>query len=249
MGDRQVAIQFLGSGDAFGSGGRFQTCILVRGAATSCLIDCGATSLIAMKRAGANPNEIDAIVVSHLHGDHCGGIPFFILDAQLASRRTTPLHIAGPPGIRDRVRSAMEILFPGSSDVKQRFALTFTELLTTSIEQVGLISVAAFTVIHFSRAPSYALRTEVDGRVIVYSGDTEWTESLVEASANADLFVCEAYFFDKAMKYHLDYKSLLSHRERFSCRRLLLTHMSEDMLAQLDRVEIESASDGMVVTL
>jgi len=249
MSDRQVRVQFLGSGDAFGSGGRFQTCILVRGAATSCLIDCGTSSLIAMKRAGLDPNEIDVIVVSHLHGDHFGGIPFFILDAQLASRRTTPLSIAGPPGIRERVRAAMEILFPGSSDVKQRFTLSFTELVATSREQVGHIWVTAFPVIHFSGAPPYALRTEVEGRVIVYSGDTEWTESLIEAAENADLFICEAYFFDKAMKFHLDYRNLLSHRERFSCRRLLLTHMSEDILAQLEQVEIETANDGMVVTL
>jgi ribonuclease BN (tRNA processing enzyme) len=143
----------------------------------------------------------------------------------------------------------MEILFPGSSEVKQRFPLSFTELTTESSEQVGPISVTAFPVIHFSGAPPYALRTEVEERVIVYSGDTEWTDSLIEASASADLFICEAYYFDKVMKFHLDYKSLLSHREQFSCRRLLLTHMSEDMLADLERVEIETAHDGLVVTL
>ena len=249
MSDQEVRVQFLGSGDAFGSGGRFQTCILVRAATTSFLIDCGTSSLIAMKRAKIDPNEIDAIVISHLHGDHFGGIPFFILDAQLVSKRTSPLSIVGPPGISDRVRAAMEILFPGSSEVKQRFPLSFTELTTESSEQVGPISVTAFPVIHFSGAPPYALRTEVEERVIVYSGDTEWTDSLIEASASADLFICEAYYFDKVMKFHLDYKSLLSHREQFSCRRFLLTHMSENMLAELERVEIETAHDGLVVTL
>jgi ribonuclease BN (tRNA processing enzyme) len=114
---------------------------------------------------------------------------------------------------------------------------------------LGPFSVSAFPVIRVSGAPPYALRTEVEGRVIVYSGDTEWTESLVEASANADLFICEACSFDKAMKFHLDYRSLLSHREELSCKRLLLTHMSQDMLSQLERVAIDTAHDGMVVTL
>jgi ribonuclease BN (tRNA processing enzyme) len=249
MNDRRVRVHFLGSGDAFGSGGRFQTCILLRSRATSCLIDCGASSLIAMRREGVEPNQIDTILVSHLHGDHFGGIPFFILDAQLASRRTTPLSIAGPPGIRDRVRAAMEVLFPGSSALKQRFPLTFTELDPESRQQFGPISVRAFPVVHPSGAPSYAVRTELEGRVMVYSGDAEWSENLVEASADADLFICEAYFFDKAMKFHLDYQSLLSQRERLSCRRILLTHMSEDMLARLERLEIEAAYDGLVVTL
>lgn len=53
----QVTRQFLGSGDAFGSGGRFQTCFLLRGAQGSVLIDCGASSLIAMRRAVLRPTR------------------------------------------------------------------------------------------------------------------------------------------------------------------------------------------------
>ncbi len=248
MSEQNVQVQFLGSGDAFGSGGRFQTCILVRSAQGNCLVDCGASSLIAIKQAGVDPNEIDTMVISHLHGDHFGGIPFFILDAQLISKRTNPLSIAGPPGIRERIRSAMENLFPGSSEIKQRFSLSFIEIHPDSIEELGPFSTAVFPVAHFSGALAYAIRMEVEGRTIVYSGDTEWTESLVEASSNADLFICEAYYFDKTMKYHLDYQSLLAHREQLTCKRIILTHMSRDMLSQIEKVAIETAHDGMVLT-
>src|SRR3972149_2362111 len=117
----QVEILFLGSGDAFGSGGRFQTCFHVRAEATQFLIDCGASSLIAMKRFGVDPSSLDIILLSHLHGDHFGGLPFLILDAQF-SRRTRPLVIAGPPGVEARVRDAMEVLFPGSTRVERRVA-------------------------------------------------------------------------------------------------------------------------------
>jgi ribonuclease BN (tRNA processing enzyme) len=61
---------------------------------------------------------LDIILLSHLHGDHFGGLPFLILDAQF-SRRTRPLVIAGPPGVEARVRDAMEVLFPGSSAVQR----------------------------------------------------------------------------------------------------------------------------------
>lgn len=70
-----MQLQFLGCGDAFGSGGRFSTCFMVTGATTRFPIDCGASSLIAMKRFGVDPNSIEAVPITHLHGDHFGGLP------------------------------------------------------------------------------------------------------------------------------------------------------------------------------
>ena len=81
----------------FGSGGRYQACIHLRPAGGSpVLLDCGTTSLSALKRLGIDPGEIAAVFVSHLHGDHFGGLPFLILDGQF-SRRTRPLTLVGPP--------------------------------------------------------------------------------------------------------------------------------------------------------
>jgi len=244
----QLQLQFLGSGDAFGSGGRFQTCLRLSGPDGSLLIDCGASSLIAMRRAGVDPSEIGWVCLSHLHGDHFGGLPFLILDGQF-SRRKRPLVIAGPPGVQARVEAAMEVLFPGSTAVARRFATEFVELPERGPTAVGPATVTAFAVAHVSGAPSYALRVEYAGKVVVYSGDTEWTESLVWAARGADLFVCEAYFFEKKIKYHLDYRTLREHRARLDCRRVILTHMSQDMLARLGDVEIEAAEDGQIISL
>ena len=102
-----IHIRFLGSGDAFGSGGRFQTCICIKTTTSMFLVDCGASSLIAMRRFGVAPNDIDMILLTHLHGDHFGGIPFFVLDAQLISKRHRPLLIVGPPGTQRRVAEAI----------------------------------------------------------------------------------------------------------------------------------------------
>jgi ribonuclease BN (tRNA processing enzyme) len=244
----QVRLQFLGSGDAFGSGGRFQTCLHLSEANESVLIDCGASSLIAMKRTGLNPSEIGCVLLTHLHGDHFGGLPFLILDGQF-SRRTLRLVVGGPPGVRERVEAAMEVFFPGSSKVERRFAVEFVELHERVPSLIGPASVTPFVVIHASGAPAYALRVEYGGKVITYSGDTEWTDSLVDAARGADLFVCEAYFFDKKIKYHLDYETLRQNRQRLDCRRIVLTHMSADMLGRRSEVDVECADDGQVIVL
>ena len=243
-----MRIRFLGSGDAFGSGGRLQTCILMESSDFACLIDCGASSLIALKRAGVDPNDIGAILITHLHGDHFGGIPFLILDGQF-SRRSRGLLVAGPPGLTDRVIQAMEVFFPGSSHAKRKFEVTFLELTVGTAIAVGPLQVTPYEVVHACGAPPYALRVELDGRTVVYSGDTEWTDRLLEAAAGADLFVCEAYFFDKRVRFHLDYQTLATHRARLTCRRLVLTHMSSDMLSRAPAAEVEVAYDGMLVRL
>lgn len=239
----QVEVIFLGSGDAFGSGGRFQTCFHVRAEATQFLIDCGASSLIAMKRFGVDPSSLDIILLSHLHGDHFGGLPFLILDAQF-SRRTRPLVIAGPPGVEARVRDAMEVLFPGSSAVQRKFIVQFAELAEGSETVLGPLSVIPYRVVHPSGAPSFALRVTCGGKVIGYSGDTEWTDTLVQAARGADLFICEAYVFEKKIKYHLDYRTLMDRRTQLGCRRLMLTHMSDDMLQRLQGLDADWAEDG-----
>ena len=245
---RRVELQFIGSGDAFGSGGRFQTCLRLSGAGEAVLIDCGASSLIALKRAGVDPGGIGWVMLSHLHGDHFGGLPFLILDGQF-SRRTRPLVVAGPPGVRQRVEAAMEVLFPGSTRVTRRFATEFVELGERVASSVGPATVTPFTVEHASGAPAYALRVEYGGKVIAYSGDTEWTESLVEAARGADLFVCEAYVFEKKVRYHLAYGALREHAARIGCRRLILTHMGPDTLSRLGELEFEPAEDGQRVVV
>lgn len=202
-----------------------------------------------MKQAQIDTREITKILVTHLHGDHFGGIPFFILDAQLVAKRTEPMTIAGPPGLRDRVIAAMEILFPGSAAASRKFGLEFVELRPRETTCVGGIDITAFPAVNSSGAPPYSLRVDVAGRVIAYSGDTEWTPALVEAAHGADLFVCEAYFFDKQVKGHLDYSTLLSRLEELSCKRIVLTHMSEEMLARHPEISIAAAADGMRIPL
>jgi len=244
-----VEVLFLGSGDAFGSGGRFQACISVRTPSDRFLMDCGASSLIAMKRAQIDLREVSKILVSHLHGDHFGGIPFFVLDAQLVAKRAAPLTIIGPTGLHDRVSAAMEVLFPGSATARRNFDLRFIELIPREATTVDGIVVTAFPGSNAGGATPHVLRIETAGRVVAYSGDTEWTPALVEAARDADLFICEAYFFEKKAKGHLDYSTFLSRRGDFSCGRIVVTHMSEEMLSRSHEIDDIPAADGLCLSL
>jgi ribonuclease BN (tRNA processing enzyme) len=243
-----VTVQFVGSGDAFGSGGRFQPCIALRADGYQLMLDFGASSMVALRQAGLDPNAIDAVLITHLHGDHYGGLPFLILDAQFR-RGTKPLLLAGPPGLRDRLQQALEVDFPGSSSVRRKFETTYLELPARQPTAVGPARVTAYEVPHPSGAPAYAYRLALADKVIAYSGDGEWSEALVEVSADADLFIVEAYYVDKLIKNHLSYATLKQHRPRLTCRRLILTHMSEDVLGRLDEVDEEAAHDGLTVEL
>ena len=242
-----MEIRFVGSGDAFGSGGRFQTCIRLQGPGYTALVDCGATSLTAMKSQGLDPGEVDAVVISHLHGDHFGGLPFLVLDGQF-TRRTTPLTVLGPAGTRERLHAAMETLYPGSTTVRRRFELEVVELDGAGgTKTVGPMEVTGWEVDHASGAPALAVRTAWDGTRFAYSGDTAWTPALVDAAAGSDVFACEAYTWDKPVRYHLDYATIRTHADELDAGRIVLTHMGPSMLERLDELDHLAASDGFVL--
>ncbi len=177
----------------------------------------------------SNPNDIDLILLTHLHGDYFAGIPFFILDAQLINKRREPLEIVGPPGTKKRIFALMEAIFPGSSSVQQKFNLEITEFALGELNNFGDVSVIPYLVNHPSGDPSLGLRIHHLNKTISYTGDTEWVDNIIPLAQNADLLVSECYFYDKKVKYHLDYKTLLSHLDKIQPKKLVLTHMSDDM--------------------
>jgi ribonuclease BN (tRNA processing enzyme) len=245
-----IRVTFAGSGDAFGSGGRYQACIHLQGhnGLAPVLLDCGATSLSALKRLGLDPGHIATVFVSHLHGDHFGGLPFLILDGQF-SRRTAPLTVAGPPGIARRLTDAMEAMFPGSSTAPRRYTVDVVELVPGTTAMVAGVTVSAWEVDHPSGAPPLALRLALANKTIAYTGDTAWTDALIEVAHGADLLIAEAYYRDKNIPYHLRYADLDTHRNQLSSGRIVVTHMSADMLDHQDEILFETAHDGLVIDL
>jgi ribonuclease BN (tRNA processing enzyme) len=244
----QITITCAGSGDAFGSGGRLQACFHIQPPGKPAfLVDCGATSLTALKRLGLDPGGVASVFVSHLHGDHFGGLPFFILDAQF-SKREAPLTVAGPVGLAGRLTEAMEVLFPGSSRVGRRFDVHVVELTAGTSVAVGDVQVTPCQVDHPSGATALGLRLRVDRRTIAYTGDTAWTDALKDLAAGADLLIAEAYYRDKPIPYHLQLADLVEHAAELDARRIVLTHMSADMLGSRS-VPFDRAHDGYVIRI
>jgi ribonuclease BN (tRNA processing enzyme) len=242
-----VTVTFAGSGDAFGSGGRYQACIHLRGPRFGpLLLDCGATSLTALKGLGLDPGKVTAVLVSHLHSDHFGGLPFLILDGQF-SRRRTPLVVADPPGTGGRLAEAMKCLFPGSWATPRRFSVEVAELEPGTARTVCGVKVRAWEADHPSEAPSLVLRLEAAGKAIAYTGDTAWTDAIVAASADADLLIAEAYYRDKDIPYHLRLADLEANGDQIGARRTVITHMSADMLGHQLGAHFEAARDGLVL--
>ena len=239
-------VTFVGSGDAFSGGGRFQSCLHLDGDSEPLLLDCGATSLTALKRLDIDPASIGYVAISHLHGDHFAGLPWLILDGQFGNR-TKPLVIAGPDGTRERLERTFEALYPGATEATRAFETRFIEYRERVPFDLGPARITAFPVRHSPATAPHALRVEYAGKVIAFSGDTEWTDTLIEVSRDADLFVCECNFFNKEAPGHLDYATLAESSARLQSKRIVITHMSAEMIDRLTEVELEAAADGTVI--
>ncbi len=247
-----MRLSVIGSGDAFGSGGRFHTCFMIEADGRTILLDCGASSSVAMKARSIDFNAIDGVVLSHLHGDHFGALPFLLLDAQFHSRRERPLTVAGPPSTRERVFATCEVMFPRSTQNTWRFPLDFVEISPGVPDEVLGFAIRTAEVVHFSGAPSTAVRLARGGKTLSYSGDTEWTDALIPIADGADLFIIECYDHSRDVTGHMNFQRLKEKRPVLRARSIMITHMNPTMLAHRDEARREGfvvAEDGLVIDL
>jgi ribonuclease BN (tRNA processing enzyme) len=236
-------LTIIGSGDAFGSGGRFNTCFLIEALGKRILLDCGASTPVALKARAVDPVTIDGVFLSHLHGDHFGGLPFLLLDFHFLRRRERPFTVAGPPGTRERLDAACEVFFPGSSRNQWRFSLEVSEVAPGIPGEFLGFAVTTAEVIHFSGAPSTAVRLSADGRTLAYSGDTQWTDALIKIADAADLFICECYDYERDLTGHMSWAMLRTKLADLKARKIMITHMNRSMLANA----AEARSGGVLV--
>lgn len=244
-----MKLHILGCGDAFGSGGRNQSGYLVEASDRLFLLDCGPTTLPAMRQAGFDPQRLDCIFLSHLHGDHFGGIPFFFISYLYDKPRDKPLHIAGPPGTEERVCELFRLMYGGSSGLKELPPAQFHDLHPEKLEIIESIQVFPFRVPHQAREISLALKVAYQGRQILFSGDSAWTDLFLIHGRGVDLFLCECSYFDREITNHMNYLGLQENLPRLDCKKLVLTHLGEEMLARSKELPVTLAEDGMVIEL
>jgi ribonuclease BN (tRNA processing enzyme) len=243
------SVVFLGSGDAFFAGGRHQSAYLVHSPDTTFMLDCAPTALSSLKRHGLSADPVDTIFLSHLHGDHYAGLPFFFLEYTYIEPRRRPLTIVGPPEVEKRVRLLFSSMYSEDAAKKLPFEIEFIEAHPKKCFSVGDVSVEPFRAPHQKQPVSLGYCIEVNGRKILYSGDSGWTEDLVTHSEGADLFICECSYYETQTATHLDYPSIQENRNRFKAKRIILTHLGREVLNHRDEIDMELAYDGMVVTI
>lgn len=242
-----ITLTIIGCGDAFSSGGRLQTCFHVETPEGAFLIDCGAGAVAGLKQQKCSLAKIDTIIISHFHGDHYGGLPYFLLEAAVSGRKE-PLTIISPPGCREKAAALLDLLYPGSK-VLEKLDLHFIEYEGTQELVTAYLSLTTFPVVHIPETNPHGLRISTAGKVISYSGDTGWDPVLNTIARAADLFICECNFYESKSGVHLDYLTLAEHLPAFTCKQILLTHLGDEIFANREKILLACAESGMQVRL
>ncbi len=245
--DDALQLTVLGSGDAMGSGGRnFPSFVLTLGR-RHLLVDCGPSTLPAYKAMGLDTGALDGIIISHLHGDHFAGIPYFFLEFQFISRRSRPVFLLGPEGLRRQVHALLEATYPDLLRAHHwSFPIGYLELRPGSTHHEGDLEVEGFQMDHGAQN-ALGYRINWGGKVVGYSGDTTWNDRIPALANGCDLFLCECFFYDFVHPSHIRYVELKAHLHEIRSRRILLFHLGPEMLQRLSEVDMEVASDRMVV--
>ena len=221
--------------------------ILLRTAELGVLLDCGPTTLTALKKISLTPNDVDVVLLSHHHGDHYGGLPFLILHDCYVGPRKKALRVLGPDGTRSILSTATTLFFAGLEPFP--FELETRDLEPSKPLELPGLEVLGVPVDHYSRGTAFGYRVRAGGKTVVFSGDTAWTDILVEQTAGADLFICECSSFERPLEKHMSHRDLQRNRDRLGARRTLLVHAGEDVLARQDELVFELAHDGMRVVI
>lgn len=245
-------LTVVGSGDALASGARNQTCLHLRSQDATFLIDCGPTTLMALKQLGLPLGQLAGILLTHAHGDHFGGVPFVLLD-MITQKREQPLWIMGPEHVLERVQQWNALCYPGLFDALP-FELRWLPIdhEPKAIPRTGIM-VYPFAMEH-QRALCLGYQIHLpEEKIVAYTGDTAWCDNLEMLARDTDLLICECSYFEDPPEQvkHLSYRQLLEHRDKLQTRHLLLTHLGPEMLQRVasGHIELDTTFDGMMVDL
>lgn len=248
----EITVTLLGSADAFNSAGRAHSCYLIEDPGGVYVVDFGPTALAQCKRLGLEPDRVDMVLMTHMHGDHIGGVPVLLIDLQYRAWRTRPLALVGPPGGAPR----LDALRTGSYPEIHRRGLSFTtpwhDLSVPGELEIEGRRISAIRAFHEDRSISTSLCVEAYGRRLVFSGDTGMQPALLELARGADLFICECSSVTPQTDRHICLEELERLREEIDAKVWILSHLNGEMRAARDRVAALGArlgEDGMVIAL
>ncbi|HEY2832841.1 MAG TPA: MBL fold metallo-hydrolase [Sporichthyaceae bacterium] len=217
-----MRLTVVGCSGSFGGPTSATSCYLLEADGFRVLLDLGAGALGELAKH-TDIYGIDAMVLSHLHPDHCIDMCGYYVARNYRPEGAAPrIPVWGPASTPGRMAAAYGLPEdPGMTEV-----FDFRALSAGAIFEIGPLRVTVDRTVHPVEA--YAMRIEHDGKVFTYSGDSGVCEDLVKLARSSDLFLCEASFHegrDLAPDIHLTGKEAAEHAERADVPRLLLTHI------------------------
>ena len=248
-----MKLTIVGCGDAFNTNARGHTCFKLETPRANAIIDFGGSALLGWHKLNLSTNDVDLVVISHLHGDHFGGLPFLLLECHFASQRTKPLVLAGPPGFGDRLKLLMDALYAGHMNMIWNFPLKIHEFEIGVQTKLCGLDIVTTEVRHGSGAPAMAIRIADGERVFAFSGDTGWTDKLLHVADGADLFLVECGSAPgRPVDTHIDWPTLRQKAPHLRAKHKIVTHLtrgSEVLLPEMEATGFTIAQDGLVVTV
>jgi ribonuclease Z len=189
-----IRVTFLGTGSPDVSAERFSASILVEAGSDRLLFDAGRGAVLRLQQAGVDPRAVTALFLTHNHSDHVLAVPDVLLTGWL-NRRVGPLPIFGPAGTKDMIA---HILAAYQFDIHARILngrtppeVTVQEIVPGQVFDRDGVVVRAFEVDHGDIKPAFGYRIESGGRSLVLSGDTRYSENLIQVAKGADVLVHE----------------------------------------------------------
>jgi ribonuclease BN (tRNA processing enzyme) len=245
-------VTVIGSADAFNSGGRGNACYLVEDNEGVFCVDFGPTALMSLKQRGVDLNDVDAVFLTHLHGDHFGGLHLLYIDAQYRSVRTRPLTICGPIGTERRVETWYRLAY-GSAGRRRTYTTNYVELSPGDLALVAGRHIRTYRANHMRlRDGALHLRIRTGKISLGFTGDTAWSDELLPLSTGLDLLVCECTDERVSPDRHLSWDVLEPRLGSLRAREILLTHLSEEMrkkCGSLSGPRFSFADDGTVMKI
>ena len=168
-----LKVILLGTGDAFGSGGRGHSAVAVVHRGRTILLDCGASLLPAAEQVDLDLSGLVAVGLTHAHGDHIAGWPFLRLFYQYSHPRSEPLTLVGPPGVDRVLEQLATLLYPELDTQGPGYEVVFHPVSDGSVVAVEDAELRAVTVIHQRDHPAVGYRLSWGGRTVAFRRHVE----------------------------------------------------------------------------